>query len=98
LLECNANPGGQILFVVSVEECKHSDSPQTDRDQETVETGYHLTQREKEIVSNVCDGLRNSAIARKLYISETTVKKHIQNIFDKMGLSSRSALISKVLR
>jgi DNA-binding NarL/FixJ family response regulator len=65
--------------------------------EEKLKSLYRLSEREVEIVYRVCEGLRNSEIAERLFISEITVKKHIQNIFDKMGVQSRSALIHKVL-
>jgi DNA-binding NarL/FixJ family response regulator len=51
-----------------------------------------LTPREKEIVSRVTQGLRNKEIAEKLSISEQTVKNHLQNIYDKLGVSDRLEL------
>lgn len=51
-----------------------------------------LTRREAEIVSDVRRGLRNKEIARRLGISEKTVKSHLNNIFRKLGIESRMAL------
>jgi len=51
-----------------------------------------LTPRESEIVSLVTQGLRNKEIAEKLSISEQTVKNHLQNIYDKLGVSDRLEL------
>ena len=48
-----------------------------------------LTGREIEILSEVSRGLTSKEIADKLYISENTVKNHVRNILDKMGLGSR---------
>jgi DNA-binding NarL/FixJ family response regulator len=51
-----------------------------------------LTPRELEIVSMVAKGLRNKEIARKLAIAEGTVKIHLHNIYQKLGVDSRVAL------
>ncbi|MGH9813062.1 MAG: response regulator [Candidatus Acidiferrales bacterium] len=51
-----------------------------------------LTAREQEIVSLVAQGFRNKEIADKLSISEQTVKNHLHNIFDKLGVSDRLEL------
>jgi DNA-binding NarL/FixJ family response regulator len=51
-----------------------------------------LTARELEILTLVATGKTNRAIATDLVISEKTVARHISNIFDKLGVSSRSAL------
>jgi len=51
-----------------------------------------LTERELEIVQLIAQGLRNKEIADKLSISEQTVKNHLHNIFDKLGVSDRLEL------
>lgn len=51
-----------------------------------------LSTREREIVSFVCQGYRNKEIAEKMFISEQTVKNHLHNIFDKLGVSDRLEL------
>ena len=51
-----------------------------------------LTRREQQIVDGVARGLRNKEIARQLDISEKTVKSHLNNIFQKLGLEGRFAL------
>ena len=48
-----------------------------------------LTRRECEIAILVCQGMSNGEIAESLCISEATVKKHISNIFEKLGCSRR---------
>lgn len=52
-----------------------------------------LTRRESEISLLVCQKYSNKEIADILYISETTVKKHISNIFEKTGINKREELI-----
>jgi DNA-binding NarL/FixJ family response regulator len=51
-----------------------------------------LTKREQQIVDGVARGLRNKEIAHQLDISEKTVKSHLNNIFQKLGLEGRLAL------
>lgn len=51
-----------------------------------------LTPREAGIVALVTQGFRNKEIAEKLSISEQTVKNHLQNIYDKLGVSDRLEL------
>jgi two-component system nitrate/nitrite response regulator NarL len=51
-----------------------------------------LTDRELEIVSEIVGGSNNRDIGNKLGISELTVKRHLTNIFDKVGVSSRLEL------
>jgi DNA-binding NarL/FixJ family response regulator len=50
-----------------------------------------LTEREVEVLKLVASGRTNRAIASKLGISEKTVARHLSNIFNKLGLSSRAA-------
>ena len=56
------------------------------------EKKVNLTKKEKEIVSLICQGLRNKEIAQKLNISEQTVKSHCNRIFKKVGVSDRLQL------
>src|ERR1035438_9750833 len=51
-----------------------------------------LSQREREIVSLVAKGFKNKEMAEKMFISEQTVKNHLHNIFDKLGVSDRLEL------
>ena len=48
-----------------------------------------LTEREHEILECLADGMNNKTIARKLGISDTTVKVHIKNLLRKLNLTSR---------
>ena len=53
--------------------------------------GHGLTPRELEVLRLVAEGRSNRAIAAALVISEHTVARHVQNIFAKLGVSSRTA-------
>jgi DNA-binding NarL/FixJ family response regulator len=51
-----------------------------------------LTEREREVVGLVCEGLKNKQIGDRLFISEATVRNHLTSILSKLGLSDRFEL------
>ncbi|MBW8746534.1 MAG: response regulator transcription factor [Acidobacteria bacterium] len=53
---------------------------------------YGLTPRELEVVSCIVEGCSNKDIAKQFSISEETVKRHLSNVFDKTGVSTRLEL------
>jgi DNA-binding NarL/FixJ family response regulator len=53
---------------------------------------YGITPREMEVISTIVAGYTNKDIAQKFSISEQTVKHHLTNIFDKLGVSNRLEL------
>ncbi len=63
-------------------------APQRERERER----SPLSQREREIVALVAQGFKNKEMAEKMFISEQTVKNHLHNIFDKLGVSDRLEL------
>lgn len=56
------------------------------------EATSRLTPREMEIVRMVAQGLRNRAIAERVHITEGTVKVHLHNIYEKLGIDGRVEL------
>jgi len=62
------------------------------RSGQTSTSGFGLTSREIEIISAIKEGSSNREIASKLAISEETVKRHLSNIYGKLGVSSRLEL------
>lgn len=52
-----------------------------------------LTKREKQVAELIKRGCSNREIGEELYISETTVKKHVSHIFEKLGIESRKDLM-----
>jgi DNA-binding NarL/FixJ family response regulator len=63
--------------------------PSPDRDSKR---NFGLTPRELDVVGTIISGFTNKDIAEKFSISEQTVKHHLRNIFDKVGVSNRLEL------
>lgn len=53
-----------------------------------------LTPREREIVELVAEGKTNAEIAAKLWVSPSTVKKHLEHVYAKTGVGRRAAIVS----
>ncbi len=58
---------------------------------------YNLTNRELEIIRLIFSGDNNQDISNRIFVSSNTVKKHIQNIFRKLDVNSRTQLINTLL-
>jgi NarL family two-component system response regulator LiaR len=56
--------------------------------------GHNLTQREREVLLLLVEGLPNAQIARRLAISQATVKYHVRSILNKLGAASRTEAVS----
>ena len=52
-----------------------------------------LSPRERAVLARITEGLSNAAIAEDLSLSEKTVRNHVSNIFDKLGVWSRAQAI-----
>ncbi len=52
-----------------------------------------LSNRERQVVALVAEGLSNRQIAAQLHLTENTVKKYLFRIFEKLGVSSRVELV-----
>lgn len=59
---------------------------------------YQLTPREKELLNSLVDGLSYKKIAEKYFISISTVRSHICNIYEKLHVNSKSQAVAKVLQ
>lgn len=57
-----------------------------------------LTEREREVLELTAKGLSAPAIAQQLYLSPTTVKTHLQNVYEKLGVSDRAAAVAEGMR
>jgi DNA-binding CsgD family transcriptional regulator len=55
-----------------------------------------LTSREREVMRCVADGLSNTEIARRLWIEPATVRKHLEHVYDKLGVRSRTAALARL--
>jgi len=62
------------------------------------EPGHDLTPREREVLALMVEGLNNPQIGEALYISVTTVRSHVSNVFSKLGVSNRAEAITLALR
>ena len=63
-----------------------------------VSQGYDLSERELEVAWLLYRGYTNRQIGEELYIAETTVKKHVSHIYQKMEVYSRKDFRAKVQR
>lgn len=68
------------------------------RDQNKSATDYGLSEREKEILSLLVEGLSKKLIAEKIFLSPHTIDSHIRNIYAKLEVHSKGSAISKAIR
>ncbi|KXK60304.1 LuxR family transcriptional regulator [Micromonospora rosaria] len=61
-------------------------------------TGLALSGREREVLQLVADGASNREAARLLFISEASIKTHLQHIYDKLGVRDRAAAVGEGYR
>ena len=57
-----------------------------------------LTRREREVAALLAEGLSNSELARRLYISPRTAAVHVSNILTKLGMASRTEVAAWAVR
>jgi DNA-binding NarL/FixJ family response regulator len=62
------------------------------------ESAYRLSHREQEILRYVAEGLGTAEVAKRLGISHATVDTHVRNIFGKLGVHNRHAMVAKAIR
>ena len=98
-------PGAEIVELDSRNHILLEDQPAWRRFQEAVLTFARpdrvegaavfsgLSEREREVLTLIADGLSNTDIAARLAISEKTVRNHTSNLFDKLGVWSRAQAI-----
>ena len=89
------------MVVSYMEETNEGKDTESEQDSQTVYfrlRAMGLTDREAEVARLVCCGLSNKEIGQILYISDTTVKKHMTHILEKTKCDSREALTELVLK
>ncbi|HSM72126.1 MAG TPA: LuxR C-terminal-related transcriptional regulator [Anaerolineales bacterium] len=57
-----------------------------------------MTEREREVLALMIEGLNNVQIAEKLTVSPSTIKSHVSNILSKLGVASRTEAVTLALR
>ena len=60
--------------------------------------GLDLTEREREVLTLMIEGLNNTQIAGRLIVSPSTIKSHVSNILSKLGVASRTEAVTLALR
>jgi NarL family two-component system response regulator LiaR len=65
---------------------------------QNIPTNDDLTEREREVLALMVEGLNNNEIAERLIVSPSTVKFHIANIFMKLGVDNRVAAVTTALQ
>ena len=55
----------------------------------------HLSERELEVLRLVASGMSNAEVSRALFVSLATVKKHINNIYRKLGTHNRTSAVAR---
>jgi DNA-binding NarL/FixJ family response regulator len=64
-------------------------------DQRAARQSFGLTEREREVLVLICAGLSNASIADRLGVSEKTVKNHLNSVFAKLDVSSRTEAVAR---
>lgn len=60
--------------------------------------GLDLTEREREVLAQMVEGLNNTQIAEKLTVSPSTIKSHVSSILSKLGVESRTEAVTLAFR
>jgi NarL family two-component system response regulator LiaR len=60
--------------------------------------GFDLTEREREVLGLMIEGLNNTQIAGKLTVSPSTIKSHVSNILSKLSVASRTEAVTLAIR
>ncbi|MDP1809540.1 MAG: response regulator transcription factor [Actinomycetota bacterium] len=87
-----------LYYEAVIEKAHQSNYPKLSLDAFEAASLQRLTLREREVLGLVCRGLANKEIAGLLFISEKTVKNHINSIFKKLEVSNRTNAALLVLR
>ena len=82
LCDTEKHPGGRVGILVSAQSEKIPS----------------LTQREREVLRLLADGLSNEEIGKKLFISAETVRTHVRKAMDKLDADTRTQAVARALR
>lgn len=63
-----------------------------------IDDDYNLTDREKEVLKYICEGLNNGEISKILDVSVNTVKVHVSSIIQKLGVEDRTQVVVKAFK
>ncbi len=61
-------------------------------------TGPALSAREREVLAMIADGSSIPAIAKQLFLAPSTVKTHVQRLYEKLGVGDRAAAVAEAMR
>lgn len=88
------SPNSDAVRIVQIRQTHEFDTPYGER----LRARFGFSERETEVLFAVIQGHRNKEISRRLFVSEHTVKKHIQNMARKANVGSRTALVHAALQ
>jgi two-component system nitrate/nitrite response regulator NarL len=57
-----------------------------------------LSERERQIVEWLCDGLSAPQVAERLFLSTSTIKSRLARLYEKLGVSDRAAAVATAMR
>lgn len=63
-----------------------------------IDDNYNLTDREKEVLEYICEGLNNCEISKMLDVSINTIKVHVSSIIQKLGVEDRTQVVVKAFK
>lgn len=63
-----------------------------------IDENYNLTDREKDVLEYICEGLNNGEISKILDVSINTVKVHVSSIIQKLGVEDRTQVVVKAFK
>ena len=82
-----------LQFIKATETMKNLNLSEFTQKNESLFREMGITSRELEIIGMVVQGMSNAQISTKIFVSESTTKRHIYNLFKKLGITSRFELL-----
>jgi DNA-binding NarL/FixJ family response regulator len=97
---CQASPNSRVLVLTGVQMMgsmiqEFNKPAMVDPEVSKIES---LTDREREVIALIGEGLKNKQVGERLFISETTVTHHLSSVFSKLEVSDRLELIIYAFR